>query len=192
MFPADKLTASGGEIYCHLFENPQAGVPRNAYWSIRIDFHPIHYEGQDWRCSMTCEWLTWPLRDWRELSGRSLNLNYGDRGSEASFYMCEHDLGKSTRLNIGPRAGSSFDVAMEMVVDFAGYTGTDENPAMVVRGRATVPYYTGVIVVPDNLSSRPNTPTEVSSAVAAYLDTMLLKAPERRSHAFWMEPMAGI
>ena len=160
MFPADKLTASGGEIYCHLFENPQAGVARNVYWSIRIDFHPIHYEGQDWRCSMTCEWLTWPLRDWRELSGRSLNLNYGDRGSEASFYMCEHDLGKSTRLNIGPRAGSSFDVAMEMVVDY--------------------------------LSSRPNTPTEVSSAVAAYLDTMLLKAPERRSHAFWMEPMAGI
>jgi hypothetical protein len=191
MFPADKLTASGGEIYCHLFENPQVGVPRNVYWSIRIDFHPIHYEGQDWRCSMTCEWLTWPLRDWRELSGRSLNLNYGDRGSEASFYMCEHDLGKSTRLNIGARAGSSFDVAMEMVVDFAGYTGTDENPAMVVRGRATVPY-TGVIVVPDNLSSRPNTLTEVSSAVAAYLDTMLLKAPERRSHAFWMEPMAGI
>ena len=57
MFPADELTASGGEIYCHLFENPQAGVPRNVYWSIRIDFHPIHYEGQDWRCSMTCEWL---------------------------------------------------------------------------------------------------------------------------------------
>jgi hypothetical protein len=50
--------------------------------------------------------------------------------------MCEHDLGKSTRLNIGPRAGRSFDVAMEMVVDFAGYTGTDENPAMVVRESA--------------------------------------------------------
>jgi hypothetical protein len=191
MFPANKLAASGGDIHCHLFENPRSGLARNIYWSITIDFQSIEYEGEDWQCSMTCEWLTWPLRDWRELGGQSLDLSYGDGGSESSFYMWQHDSGKSTRLHIGSRTGNSFDVTMQMVVDFAGYRGPDRNPAMLVRGRATVPY-TGVIVVPENLSPKPNTAVEVSHAVATYLDTTLLKAPERRNHAYWMEPLAGI
>jgi hypothetical protein len=80
---------------------------------------------------------------------------------------------------------------MEMVVDLSGYAGPDKNPAMLVRGRAIVPY-TGVIVVPENLSPKPHTPEEVSSAVGAYLHTTLLKAPELRRHAFRMEPLAGV
>jgi len=191
MFSADKLVASGGKIYCHLFENSLTGLPRNVYWSFTIDFDPIRYEDDDWNCSMTCEWLTWPLRDWRELAGRSLALGYGDEGSESSFYMCEHDIGKSTRLRIGSRTGNSFDLDMEMIVDFEGYTGKDRNPAMLVRGRSTVPF-SGVIVVPDNLSPKPNTPVEMRRAVAAFLDTTLLKGPEPWRHAFRMEPLLGI
>jgi hypothetical protein len=191
MFPADKLVASGGNIYCHLFENPRTGLPRNVFWSITIDFCPIEYDGTDWRCSMTCEWLRWPLRDWRLLGGRSLDLKYGDGGSESSFYMCEHDIGKSTRLQIGARSGGTFDVAMEMAVDFAGYKGPDKNSSMLVRGRTTVPF-TGVIVVPENLSPKPDTPAKVSSAVATYLDITLLRLPERRGHAFRMEPLTGV
>ncbi len=191
MFPADKLMASGGNIHCHLFENPSTGLPRNVFWSITINFRSIEYEGHDWRCSITCEWLTLSLRDWRELGGRSLDLKYGDGGSESSFYMFQHDIGKSTRLQIGTRSGNTFDVAMQMAVDFAGYTGPDRNPSMVVRGRATVPF-TGVIVVPENLSPNPNTPAKVSSAVGTYLDVTLLRPPERRGHAFWMEPLTGV
>lgn len=191
MFPADKLVASGGEIYCHLFENTRTGLPRNIYWSIRIEFYPVEYDGDEWPCSMTCEWLTWPIRDWRQLEVRSLYLNYGDGGSESSFYMCGHDSGESTRLRIGPRTGDRFDVEMDMVVDFAGYTGDDSNPAMAVRGRAALPF-TGVLVGPDSLFPKPSTPAEILSAVAPYLDTTLFSAPERRGHAFRMAPLPGI
>ena len=191
MFPAEKLVASGGRIFAHLFENPRMGVTRNVYWSVTIDFHPIEYADEEWRCSMTCEWLTWPLRDWRDLAGQSLDLNYGDQGSESSFYMWQHDKGKSTRLRIGARTGNCFDVAMDMVVDFAGFVGTDSSPAMAVRGRAAVPY-AGVIVVPENLFPKPNTPADVTSAVSAYLDTSLYAAPERAGHAFRMQPLHGL
>jgi hypothetical protein len=191
MFPAEKLVASGGEIYCHLFENPHTGLARNVYWSIGIEFHPVDYEGRAWPCSMTCEWLTWPIRDWRQLEGQALDLSYGDGGSESSFYLWQHDTGKSTRLRIGPRSEERFEVEMLMVVDFAGYTGSDSNPAMEVRARAVLPY-TGVIVVPGNLFPEPGTPGEAVGAVAPYLDTALFKAPERHDHAFRMEPLPGI
>lgn len=111
MLPAEKLVAAGGEVYCHLFENPRTGLPRNVYWSITIDFHPMEYDGKRFkRRSMTCEWLTWPLRDWRQLEGRSLDLKHGDGGSESSFYLWEHHTGISTRLRIGARDGARFDV----------------------------------------------------------------------------------
>ena len=77
---------------------------------------------------------------------------------------------------------------MDMVVDFAGCTGTDGNPAMMVRGHAAVPY-TGVIVVPENLFPNPNTPAEVTSVVSRYLDTSLYAAPEREGHAFRMQAL---
>lgn len=191
MFPAEKLVASGGEIYCHLFENPRTGLARNVYWAITLNFHPVEYGGEKLRCSMTCEWLALPLRDWRQLEGRSSSLDYGDGGSESSFYVWQHDIGKSTRLRIGARMGDRFDVEMDMVVDFTGTSKADRNAAMQVRGRAALPF-TGVIVVPDNLKPEPGTPADVVGAVAPYLDTTLFRAPERRHHAFRMDPLPGL
>lgn len=190
-FPSHQLSASGGEIYCHLFENPRTGLPRNVYWSFTLDLHPIQYEGSERDCSMTCEWLTWPVRDWRDLTGRTFAFKYGEGGAEASFYAGEHHIAKSARLEVGARNGSTFELAMEMIVDFQGLTGADRNPNMAVHGRAVVPY-AGVIVVPDNLVPTLDTPAEVTRAVSQYLDTSLLASPERRGHAFRMEPLAGI
>ena len=138
MFPAEKLVAAGGEIYCHLFENPRTGLPRNVYWSVTIDFHPMEYDGTRFkRCSMTCEWLTWPLRDWRQLEGRSLDLKHGDGGSELSFYLWEHHPGISTRLRIGARDGARFAVEMDMVVDFTGdFSGGPQSGAGRAGARA--------------------------------------------------------
>jgi hypothetical protein len=190
-FPVHRLSASGGEIYCHLFENPRTGLPRNIYWSFTLDFDPIEYEGAEWETSMTAEWLTLPLRDWRDLAGRAFTLSYGDGDAEASFYAREHHIAKTARLEIGMRNGRTFELAMEMIVDFQGLTGADHNPNMTVQGRAVVPY-AGAIVVPDNLVPTLNTPAEVARAVSRYLDTPLLAPPERRGHAFRMEPLAGI
>jgi hypothetical protein len=192
MFPAEKLIAAGGEIYCHLFENTHTGVPRNVYWSITINFHPIEYDGKRLKpCSMTCEWLTWPLRDWRQLEGQSLDLEYGDGGSESSFYLWEHHTGSATRLRIGTRDGARFDVAMEMVVDFEGTSAADRDPAMVVRAQALLPFI-GVFVSPDGLGPEAVTPAEITSAVAPFLDPTVFQAPQPWRHTYRMEPLPGI
>jgi hypothetical protein len=40
-FPSKKLVPSGGQIYCHIFENRRTGLKRNLFWSITVDFKSI-------------------------------------------------------------------------------------------------------------------------------------------------------
>jgi hypothetical protein len=191
MFPADALVASGGAIRSHLFENPQAGVPRGVYWSVGLDFQPLEYQGKEWECSMSCEWLTWPGRDWRDLAGLELDLVEQDEGPESGFYMWQHDVGTATRLRIGARDGDRFELSMDMVVEFSGYTGADGDPAMRVRGTAGVPY-TGIAVVPENLSPAPATPADVTAALAPFLDPSLYTSPARQGNTYWLHPLPGL
>jgi hypothetical protein len=57
-FPTGSLIPSGGDIYCHVFENKHTGLARNLFWSITITFEPIQYGDNEFQCSMTCEWIT--------------------------------------------------------------------------------------------------------------------------------------
>jgi hypothetical protein len=91
--PTADLVAIGGEIYAHIFENPDAGILRNLFWSYTIKFKPIQYAREDRACSMTCEWVPWSIQDWRELDSKCLNVGYGDDGTESTFYIVQHEIG---------------------------------------------------------------------------------------------------
>ena len=95
MFPADKLKANGGEIYACIHENSLTGLARNLFWSITLRFEPIIYEHENWECSMTCEWIPWRISDWHHLDNIKLKVEIDDQLSESSFYLVEHDLGKT-------------------------------------------------------------------------------------------------
>jgi hypothetical protein len=51
-FPSESLIPSGGQIYCHIFENERTGLPRKLFWSITITFEPIHYGENELERSM--------------------------------------------------------------------------------------------------------------------------------------------
>lgn len=58
-----------GELYGHLFENVSTDVPRGLFWNFSLPCAPIAWEGEEWECSVLCEWLQWPVRDWTSLDG---------------------------------------------------------------------------------------------------------------------------
>jgi hypothetical protein len=186
-FPSESLIPSGGEIYCHVFENKHTGLARNLFWSITITFEPIQYRENEVECSMTCEWITWPIRDWRDLDGRQIDLNYGEDGVESSFYTTRHDFGNHTTLSVRHRIENRFAVSMSMLVDFLGYYGGDENPAMMVHAEADVPF-TGLIILPENLFPKPITIAEVESVAADFVDLSSFRAPELRHRGFILCP----
>jgi hypothetical protein len=188
MFPADKLKASGGGIHAHLFENSLTGISRNLFWSVRLGFEPIKYEGDEWECSMTCEWIPWRIRDWRNLHNLELRVGGDDQLIESSFYMAEHDEGRETSLRLQHQEGHLFKVRMSMVVDFTGYTGRDRNPEMSVAGEALVPFK-GVYVVPENLFPKPMTVSEVKEVAQDFIDLSAHREPYREKHKFIFEPL---
>lgn len=153
-FPSHSLRSVDGEIYCHVFENENVGLKRNLFWSITVRFAPIRYGGAEQGCSMTCEWIVLPIRSWKELDGLQLEVDYGEAGTESSFYMAEHHFGSHTRLSLSHQARNVFRVVMDMQVEFDGYLGGDEDPAMQVHADALVPF-TRLLVLPDNSSRSP-------------------------------------
>ena len=136
-FPASELRASGGEIYCMVFENKNTGLARNLFWSLTLNFEPV---GQESYVSMTCDWIPWKLRRWKELDGVKLASQYGEDGIEGSFYVCEHDLMENVSLSLQYVRENLFRLEMEMTVDYQGSEFSDPEPHLLVKGCAIVPF----------------------------------------------------
>jgi hypothetical protein len=188
-FPSHLLVPKSGEIYCHIFENENTGLARNLFWSITVDFEPIQYGEEEFSCSMTCEWIAWPLRDWRELDGRQLDVDYGENGVESSFYMTAHDLATHTTLTLRHRRDNMFSVKVDMLVNFHGYYGEDENPAMPVQAEVEVPFI-GLLVIPGNLFPKPNKPAELRKVASEFVDLSAYEEPQPwKTHDFVFRPV---
>lgn len=188
-FPSHLLVPRGGEIYSHIFENARTGLARKLIWSITVDFQPIMYGDDEFTCSMTCEWIPWPIRDWRELDGRQLNVEYGQNGVESSFYMGRHDLATHTALSIRRRRDNVFSVKVDMLVDFQGYYGGDANPAMPIRAEVDVSFI-GLLVIPGNLFPKPNSHAELQKVASEFVDLSAYQGPETwKSHGFVFRPV---
>ncbi len=182
--PVKNLKANGGNLYAHIFENDLAGIPRNLFWSLSMDFAPIEYEGSEFICGMTIDWLTWAIPDWRKLDSAALDVVYNDDGSvksgpkgvEASFYMTAHDPARRFRLGLNQRRGAIFKASLEMVVDFHGYADEDADPNLHVAGTTDIDYR-GVIVVKDNLDPVPKTKKSVLEIASQFLDLSSYQEP---------------
>jgi len=180
-FPAEALVPKGGQIYCHIFENRLA---RSLSWSITVEFEPLRYGDEGFSCSMTCEWIRWPVRNWRELDGRRLE---GEDGIESTFYMTEHNTGRRTELVLRRRRANIFMVKMNMLVDFHGHFGDDGNPAMAVHAEVDVPFV-GLLVIRD----KPATPAELQEIASEFVDLSAYEAPEPwRQHGFIFRPLVA-
>lgn len=176
-FPSEALVSKGGEIYCHVFENQYTGIARNLFWSVTVKFAPIQYGNQRFDCSLTCDWIPWPVRNWRELDGRHLDVEYGENDIEASFYMTEHHLATRIRLSLAHQQANLFRVAVDLLVDFDGYYSGDEDPAMPVRGEMDIPFI-GLLVNPGNLFPKPVNLSDVRKVLLEFVDLSAYCEPE--------------
>lgn len=137
-FPASELKAKGGEISCTLFENPNVGLERSLFWSLTLVFEPV---GEEDETSMTCEWIPWNFRHWKELDGATLSAEYDeDEMIEGSFYVCGHDAMEKVSLSVHHVQDNLFKLEMEMVVDYSGSEFSDPEPHLTVKGTAVVPF----------------------------------------------------
>ncbi len=185
-FPANQLHPIGGEIYCHIFENQLTGISRDAYWSVTVDFAPLVYGKDKFRCNAMVEWLQLGNGDFRNIVNQKVNLPDVSH-AEASFYMAEHDNASSASMMLSYIDNDRFHVELEMIVDFNGYLGGDVNPAMRVAA-STELQYTGLIVVPGNLDPKPADETAVVSTASQFLDLSGYDPPLKQGFRYLFRP----
>ena len=165
----------GGEIHGHLFENPKVGVSRNVYWAIRVELGPLSFEGEDWDCSVEMEWLIFPIRSWTELDGITLSSLSAPDFAEASAYVVgQHCPASIDHLSL-KRIGNS----QQFRVEIKGSVSVDEPgiPSRLTLDVDTVLPFTGVIVIPENLTPKPSDKTDVTAAVSCFLSPTSLGEP---------------
>lgn len=186
-FPSSQLIPEGGDIYAHVFENKRQGIERNLFWSVTVNFKPLRYGDEDHRCSVTCDWIPWALKNWLELDGQCVDVAYEEDGIETSFYMAEHLFCTRTKLKLSHVEAANFRVSLETVVEFPAYYGGDGNPALPVSANAVVPF-SRLIIVPENLDPVPANLAEAMNIASEFVDLSAYMEPNEKGHAIGLAP----
>jgi hypothetical protein len=180
-----KLTATGGEIYAHVHENLRTGLTRNLFWNLEIACEPVHWEGEDWECSLAIDWLTWPLQRWRELAGMNLGTVRQPELVESSLYLVgAHHPVTLHRLTLQTGAGQG--IVCE--VNGAARLALDETERTLAVAISCSLLFTGVIVAAGNLIPKPQTPHDAAATVTPFLSLEGLRPAQPDGGRFVFEP----
>ncbi len=175
-------------MYAHVFENPDVGVARGLYWAVTVKCEPIEWNGEAWPCSVTCEWLQWPIRRWQDLDGVSLQTAIAPLDAECSLYLAEHNPVRIESLSIRREPNErKFLVGITGAVELFGFDELDgEDIPFFVQGSVE---FDGIILIPDNLSPKPSTPTEAAGVVSEFVSVESLKEPRWDRFRYVFEPV---
>ena len=158
-----------GDIYAHLFGNELTGVPRGLYWSVTVPCVPIEWCEQQHECSITCEWLEWPIRSWKQLHGMSLSTVRNPALVECSLYFAEHHPIRLEKLELRRSGGGTrFRISLAGAFDLDGF---DKHDGMNMRFSIESDIeFEGLIVVPDNLFPKPQGESEILQALQPFVE----------------------
>ena len=169
-----------GRIHAHVFGG-------HLNWSVYIACTPVHLDDQSWETSIACEWMNWPIRRWEDLASMSLTTASNRDEVEASFYLGSHRSLDVSELTL-ERVDGAFRFKANLLgkVDLQGFGELDgtELPLDV----SAEAQFDGIVVVPDNLPTKPNSVEEVRSVVAPLFDLRSLSDPEFEEFRYVLPP----
>lgn len=178
----------GGSFYAHLFENRRTGTPLGLYWNFEVEFEPlVDGDGDEWPCNALIEWLSWPVRSWRQLDGCSL---------ATATLVVEPEISVYAYSQHQPVAGAQFELSVldAARVHIQGRLSLDlEDLEGEITSGCEIPFaanldFGGLIVMPDNLDRRTKDAAGASRALAQFIDLAEFDEPvfdERR----WVFPL---
>jgi hypothetical protein len=180
------LRPVGGEFYAHVFENPLTGLARDLFWSFSVEIEPVTVDGEEWECTFDAEWLSWPLLVWYDLEKMTLRSAKLPKKVEASLYlMAEHHPAHLTKFELSSREGASLEVAIEA----SAYVATDTGKQVVPVSLTARLQFTGIIIVTDNLQSKPSSATAAAEAVSEFIQLDGLREPRCEDWRYVFEPL---
>jgi len=184
-FPTEKLIPVQGCIRAAIFEDPDAGLERDMYWGIDVEFAPMRYRGERIKPLLSCEWMILDIMDWKLLEDAELSGEYED--IEASFFVWEHDLARNSRLEFLEREAATFTVRYHVVVEFSGSDEEDADPELAVDGELALPYL-GFYIDRNILDAVPGNESQAKELASHYADLTCYREPRIDNGVFHFDP----
>jgi hypothetical protein len=162
------------------------GIKRDLYWNARVDFQPVILDHEEWECSLAFEWLTWPVRRWRDLDGMGLRELRHPQLVECSLYLfAQHHPASLRHLNLRENGSASFEIDFSAIAEIDDESG---RRLFNISGQCDLGFK-GIIVVPSNLHPKPSSALEARSTIAEFLDLDDLKEPRSEEWRYVIEPI---
>ncbi|MGK7863741.1 hypothetical protein [Falsiroseomonas sp. E2-1-a4] len=178
--------AGFGSINAHVF-GPRDDFTRSLFWVLRLGFEvqPDASEAQDAIQAVNCDWMTFPIQDWRRLDGCSAADFVRPSLVECSFYMNgEHFLAGVRSLSIEATSRhAEFCVSLDIDVP----CGDDLDPLPPLHFDAVV-RFESCLVVPENLHPKVENEAEAAALLAGFTDLASLATPVWDRFRFVFKP----
>lgn len=180
--PVPTFTVQRGELRATLFENLRVGVPRGIYWSCSIDFaaavspteQPAH--DTDAACTLLCDWISWPVRCWRQIDGLTLASCRSPPAVEASLYFAgEHQWLTVVELSFQRTQADRWHVTGRFCGDLLDEGGDRFRGAGAEFG-VEMPF-AGISVLPDNVRPKLKSAAGAAAALGEFADLASYEAP---------------
>jgi hypothetical protein len=183
-----EFEAVNGQIYAHVFENRTTGVPLGLYWNMYAECGAIEVGGEEWPVGVSCDWLQWPISNWRELDGVALRNGGVIIEPQYSVYIAEHHPAQISSFLLSRASGANnFNIAVSGRFTLSGFGSADgENLEFSLRG---VVDFGGVFVLPDNVFPKPACPEDAENLVKKFISTQNLAAPEWDRFRYILKPV---
>ena len=181
-FPASHLVPCRARLWALVFENPQAKVPLDLWWSLSVEFAAIMLDGNSLDCNLTADWVRLPgVRDWRALDG--VHVSGGMDIVNASFYTEEHGPVVRSAVWIDRRHGATFRLRWSAVVDLSGWGDPHLEPTTTVN--IDVPAdFDGVFIYQGLLETESDTERAANRLASQFIDLKTLGPFEKWVNEF--------
>ena len=188
ILPKQLRTQEVGSIYGHVFENHIMGIARQLFWSVTLNCDPVRWNNEDWNCSFTTEWFVLPVAHWSDLDGITLSDVRNGQSIESSLYLGDHHPATLDAISLTRITGTRrFLVNIEAKVDIGGFDDLGGVGIPIsLHGEAV---FTGLVVVPENLHPKPDTPQKAVEALSAFISLSELREPEWQEFRYVFQPV---
>jgi hypothetical protein len=147
-------------------------------------------KGVELPVSVTCDWLGWPVRDWRCLDGMSLFNAVKTELAECSLYLAGHHAVRLQTLELcGVGVGTRFPLSMAGSFDIDGFDdlgGTNLEFSIDIDVQCL-----GLVVVPENLIPQPRNEADLLAALRPDVDLGAFGAPRLDGFRHALSPVVG-
>lgn len=123
-----ELNPTIGTLTARLFSNEHVGLPLTLFFDIDLPVQPFEFDGEPQETSIRLEFIELPVRDWREIFGRTFRfpINPEPGYIDGSVYIGNvHNPVDVTQIRFAQASGSRVAIVADICVDFT-YEGPCE------------------------------------------------------------------